>query len=96
MGALFAVPVVRAESLSDLPGTTIAMVAGSGVPLSEALANVGEATIMIGAERDGLPQELIAQAALTAHIPIHADSLNAAMAATVALYEAANRMARAR
>jgi TrmH family RNA methyltransferase len=46
-----------------------------------------ELTLMIGAEREGLPADVIAGADLIAHIPIHTDSLNAAMAATVALYE---------
>ena len=42
----------------------------------------------MGAEREGLPDDVIASCDSTAHIPIaHADSLNAAMAATVALYE---------
>jgi len=53
-----------------------------------------EVSLLVGAERDGLPPELIAQADHTAHIPIATNSLNAAMAATVALYELANRMAR--
>jgi RNA methyltransferase, TrmH family len=51
-------------------------------------------TLFIGAERDGLPQEVIDQAEQVAHIPIQTQSLNAAMAATVALYELRNRMAR--
>jgi TrmH family RNA methyltransferase len=42
---------------------------------------------MIGAEREGLPDDVIAAADATAHIPIATDSLNAAMAATIALYE---------
>ena len=50
-------------------------------------------TLLIGAERDGLPARLIAAADETAQIPIQTHSLNAAMAATVALYEA-SRMAR--
>jgi TrmH family RNA methyltransferase len=49
-------------------------------------------TLMIGAEREGLPQAIIDQADHTAHIPIKTNSLNAAMAATVALYELALRM----
>ena len=49
-------------------------------------------TLLIGAERDGLPQHVIDAADLTAQIPIRSHSLNAAMAATVALYEV-NRMA---
>ncbi len=48
---------------------------------------------MIGSERDGLPEDLLAAADHTAQIPIVNHSLNAAMAATVALYEV-TRMAR--
>ena len=44
-------------------------------------------TLLIGAERDGLPDDVVAAADVTAHIPIQTHSLNAAMAATVALYE---------
>jgi TrmH family RNA methyltransferase len=46
----------------------------------------------VGAERDGLPDQVVAQADHVAHIPIRTHSLNAAMAATVALYELAHRM----
>jgi TrmH family RNA methyltransferase len=53
-----------------------------------------ETTLLVGAERDGLPPELIEQADHVAHIPITSHSLNAAMAATVALYEL-TRMPRA-
>jgi TrmH family RNA methyltransferase len=41
----------------------------------------------VGAEREGLPDEVVAGCQRTAHIPIATESLNAAMAATVALYE---------
>lgn len=91
MGAVFAVPVARVTHadpralLDGLPGRTIALAARAGTPLAGPLA--GEATILVGAERDGLPQELLAAADETRHIPIAAESLNAAMAATVALYE---------
>ena len=44
-------------------------------------------TLLIGAEREGLPEEVIAAADHVAHIPIETESLNAAMAATIALYE---------
>jgi TrmH family RNA methyltransferase len=50
-------------------------------------------TVIIGSERDGLPEAIVADADLVAHIPIHTDSLNAAMAATIALYELTRRMA---
>jgi TrmH family RNA methyltransferase len=44
-------------------------------------------TLMVGAERDGLPEDVIEAADEVAHIAIATHSLNAAMAATVALYE---------
>jgi RNA methyltransferase, TrmH family len=98
MGAVFSVRLARADSPADLPGETIALVPDAGEPLSGlwrfASAYVTsnakvprEATLLIGSERDGLPDGVVAQADRTAHIPIHTDSLNAAMAATIALYE---------
>jgi RNA methyltransferase, TrmH family len=51
-------------------------------------------TLLIGAERDGLPDEVVEACEHIAHIPIAGDSLNAAMAATVALYEIAGRSTR--
>ena len=44
-------------------------------------------TIVVGAERDGLRPSVVAACDRVAHIPIAGESLNAAMAATVALYE---------
>jgi TrmH family RNA methyltransferase len=49
----------------------------------------GGLTVLVGAEREGLPEELIAACDAVAHIPIAAESLNAAIAASVALYEIA-------
>jgi TrmH family RNA methyltransferase len=97
MGAVFAVPLARA-GVADLPGTKIALVPGAGDVLWRsssvyATSIAKEATLIIGAERDGLPGEVVAQADHVAHIPIQTDSLNAAMAATVALYELSRRMA---
>jgi TrmH family RNA methyltransferase len=87
MGALFSVPVARVRDLSELPGRRIALVAREGVPLHE-LQPDGDVTLVVGAEREGLPGAVVAACDGVAHIPIaHADSLNAAMAATVALYE---------
>ncbi len=50
--------------------------------------DAGGLTLLVGAERDGLPAEVLAACEHVAHIPIFGESLNAAMAATVALYEA--------
>lgn len=83
MGAVFAVPVSRITSVEDLPGPTIALAAREGEPLSPADAG----TLVIGAERDGLPREVVAGCDRVRHIPIRSESLNAAMAATIALYE---------
>jgi TrmH family RNA methyltransferase len=98
MGAIFAVPIARAAAaeIANLPGRTIALVAGAGVPLADVAAfdyRIGSqkqpppTTLLIGAEREGLPDAITAQADHVAHIPIATHSLNAAMAATVALYE---------
>jgi RNA methyltransferase, TrmH family len=97
MGAVFAVPLCHAE-LTELPGTKIALVPGAGEELWRSSHIYGNAiaiglTLMIGAEREGLPQEVIARADHIAHIPIQTDSLNAAMAATIALYELTRSMA---
>jgi TrmH family RNA methyltransferase len=93
MGAVFAVPLARITSVDELPGKTIALVAGNGAKLSD-LAHDAPVSLLIGAERDGLPDAVVAQAGVIAHIPIAIHSLNAAMAATIALYEV-TRMARA-
>jgi TrmH family RNA methyltransferase len=92
MGAVFAVPLARADSVAALPGTTVALAAGRGRPLTEVSpsdrASRGqEVTLLIGSEREGLPEDVIAAADDVAHIPIETESLNAAMAATIALYE---------
>ena len=44
-------------------------------------------TLLVGAEREGLPNDVVEACERVAHIPISSESLNAAMAATVALYE---------
>jgi TrmH family RNA methyltransferase len=90
MGALFEVPIVRVREPSELPGRRIALVAHGGEPLA---AVDGDVTLVVGAEREGLPNKVIAACDATATIPVAAESLNAAMAATVALYECNRRMA---
>lgn len=88
MGAIFSVALARAGDVSELPGERIALVAGAGDPLhgpSDAKAHA--VTLLIGAEREGLPDDVVAACERTARIPIASESLNAAMAATVALYE---------
>jgi len=86
MGAIFAMPVARVERADELPGRRIALAARAGTPLQGPLDE--PVTILVGAERAGLPADVVAACDTAAHIPIATESLNAAMAATVALYEA--------
>ena len=84
MGAIFQVPVARWAG--ELPRPSIALVARAGEPLR---GPIEAATLVVGAERAGLPDEVVAGCDRVAHLPIAAasESLNAATAATVALYE---------
>jgi TrmH family RNA methyltransferase len=88
MGAVFAVPVRRVRAVDELPAPRVALVAHAG---SELTADTPVGTLLIGAEREGLPDDVLAASDATAHIPIANDSLNAAMAATVALDRIARR-----
>jgi TrmH family RNA methyltransferase len=84
MGSIFARPPARAP-FDELPGTRIAYVMGGPDP--EPVA--GPVVLCIGGERIGI-DEIADRAELQRGIPMRPDapnSLNAAMAATVALYE---------
>jgi TrmH family RNA methyltransferase len=95
MGAVFSVPLVSDVAIKKLPGVKVALVPGQGAPLDQLTPLGSDITLLIGSERDGLPRDALEQADHAAHIPIQTDSLNAAMAAAVALYELRTRMARA-
>ncbi len=94
MGAVFSVALARVATVAELPGERIALAAEA----TEILAGpaVGELTLLVGAERDGLPEDVMARCERRARIPIATESLNAAMAATVALYEMTRRPSRVR
>jgi len=83
MGAIFALPVARVTRVDQLPAPRTALVAGEGEPLHGPI----DGTLVIGAERAGLAPAVVDACDRVAHIRIAGDSLNAAMAATVALYE---------
>ena len=85
MGAIFEMPIARASGIDDLPGERLALTAGTGSPLQGPLE--AETTIVVGAERSGLSPAVVASCDRSVRISITSDSLNAAMAATVALYE---------
>ena len=83
MGSIFAQAPVRTE-LGDTPAPRVALVAHGGAGL-EALE--GAATLCLGAEREGLPAEVLAQCEVEATIPLRsggAESLNVAAAAAIA------------
>ena len=84
MGAIFAVPVARAV-VENLPGERIALVPHAGEALRGPAA--GELSLLVGGEREGLPADVVASCDRVAHIPVANDSLNAAVAAAVALYQ---------
>jgi TrmH family RNA methyltransferase len=95
MGSIFARPPARA-AFAELVGDTVALEAAAADEIG-AIDPGSPATICVGAEREGLPAELLTTASHRARIPLQPgapDSLNAAMAATVALYELGHRMAR--
>ena len=92
MGAIFQVPVAPAEHVEELPGERVALVGRAGDVLAGPAR--GELTILVGAEREGLPAAVVAACDRVAHIPIASESLNAVMAATVALYELSRRSTR--
>lgn len=82
MGSVFARPPARA-SVNELPAPRAALVAHGGDTL-EALA--GAATICLGAERGGLPPDVLAEVDAQATIPLRpgVESLNVAAAAAIA------------
>jgi TrmH family RNA methyltransferase len=85
MGAVFEVPVARVAAVADLPAPRVALVAHAGAPLRGGAPG----TLLVGAEREGLPAEVVAGCDAVAHLPIESESLNAAIAASIALYEVA-------
>lgn len=83
MGSLFARPPVRAD-LGETPAPRVGLVAHGGAGL-ESLA--GAATVCLGAEREGLPEEVLAACDARVTIPLRAgaaESLNVAAAAAIA------------
>jgi TrmH family RNA methyltransferase len=88
-GAIFRVPLVAWD---DLPERRVALVAHGGEPLSEA-ALEPPLTLLLGAERGGLPDDLVARSHEAVTIPLSGDaeSLNVAAAGAIALYELSRR-----
>jgi TrmH family RNA methyltransferase len=84
MGAVFAEPLLRG-GIEVTPGPRAALIAHGGGSIDEL---DGVATLCLGAERDGLPDEVIGQCDIQITIPVResAESLNVAAAAAIALH----------
>jgi TrmH family RNA methyltransferase len=81
-GSIFRVP------LTDFsPQGAVALVAHDAPPLAHVDPSLSR--FVLGSEREGLPEEIVAACAATATIPLAgpAESLNVAMAGTIALYD---------
>jgi RNA methyltransferase, TrmH family len=93
MGSVFARPPARAE-LGEVTAAKLALDGRADATLAEVEIEP-PVVICLGAERDGLPPAVSASVDASARIPMRPDgpdSLNVAMAATVALYELGRRM----
>jgi TrmH family RNA methyltransferase len=88
-GAIFRVPIGRFD---EPVGRRVCLVPRGGRPLAEVELE-GPVTFVLGAERTGLPDDVAAACDELATIPQApgAESLNVAMAGTIALYELARR-----
>jgi RNA methyltransferase, TrmH family len=84
-GAIFRVPL---GGFDEPDGRRVALVAHRGTALSE-LGPAERTVFVLGAEREGLPEDVVAACDAVASIPIaeDAESLNAAVAGAIALYE---------
>jgi RNA methyltransferase, TrmH family len=87
-GAIFRVPLVE---WALTPRRCVALVAHGGTPLADANLEP-PLTILLGSEREGLPEALVAQShKATIPLPGAAESLNVAAAGAIALYELSRR-----
>jgi RNA methyltransferase, TrmH family len=99
-GAVLRLPVFASqdpgtlfEALRNAGVRVVATDRHSGLPLTQADLRGGRLAFLVGNEAAGLAPEIGAQAAMRLSIPIRSDtdSINAAMAAVIFLYEAARQ-----
>ena len=84
-GSIFRVP---SAAFDEAPGRRVALIAHGGKPLHELILD-RETTFVLGAEREGLPDDVVADCDESATIPLEpgAESLNVGVAGALALYE---------
>lgn len=98
-GALFALPVIEDVDATDLlneakaAGVQVVSLAASGHKTLKEVDFKKASLILIGNEAHGIDQDLLEKSDLVASIPIarQSESLNAAVAHSIALYEAADQ-----
>ena len=97
LGSIFHTPVAREldplaflSEAASLGFTPVAAIPGSGDP-PRSLPG-GRLVIVVGAEGSGLPEEVVEASVSRVTIPSRAASLNAAIAASILLYEAKLRV----
>jgi RNA methyltransferase, TrmH family len=88
-GAIFRVPIVGWD---EAPASRVALVAHGGTPIGDVDLRP-PLTILLGSEREGLPEDLVTTCNLAVSIPLPgaAESLNVAAAGAIALYELSRR-----
>ena len=87
MGSTFRVPLLEFELRN-----AVALVADGGEPLTE-LELERYSTFVLGAEREGLPEEILQRCEARGTIPVQSvESLNVAMVGTIVLYERRRRL----
>jgi TrmH family RNA methyltransferase len=92
MGAIFGQPIARA-GIEETPPPRIALTAHGGRPIGDMATFLeyverSRHTLVLGAEREGLPPEVLGQCDVEVTIPLRdagAESLNVAAAAAIAL-----------
>jgi TrmH family RNA methyltransferase len=91
-GAIFRAPLVGWDVHE---GRRVALVAHEGTPLDTVADSELEPplTLLLGSEREGLPERIVTRCHLAVRIPLHgaAESLNVAAAGAIALYELSRR-----
>jgi TrmH family RNA methyltransferase len=88
-GAIWRVPLLpfpdyTGGATGDLTHRRVALVSSGGAPIGDADLK-GEVVLLLGAEREGLPDSVERDLEVT--IPIESESLNVAAAGAIALYE---------
>ncbi len=92
-GGHFRVPIGRCASLEELGGRLVVATVAVGGDPPEALGGADPLAVVVGDEAKGLPESVVAAAGarVTIAMPGGTESLNAAVAGAIVVYEASRR-----